>query len=81
MRAMQPLRDYLLFASEAELVGLAGLAMIGVALFALAAEKRRNAKARFDALGWMPWTPIFMGSAMIAAALLILAIKGVMTGE
>lgn len=78
---MQALRDYWLFASEAELVGLAGLGMIGVALFALWAEKRRNKVARIDRIGWVPWTPIFMGSAMIAAGLIALAFKGIMSGE
>ncbi len=78
---IQRIYDGWLFASEAEIVGLAGLAMIGVALIALFAEKRRNRVARIDRIGWVPWTPIFLASAMIAAALIALAFKGIMAGE
>lgn len=80
MRDME-LADFITFASEAEIVGLWGLAMIGVALFALFAERRRNRVASFDRVGWVPWTPIFMGSAMIGAGLIALAAKGIIAGE
>jgi len=72
--------DFLTFASEAEIVGLWGLALLCMAAFALLAEKRRNKTARFDRVGWMPWTPIFMFSAMIGAGLLALAAKGIVAG-
>ncbi len=81
MDIIQPLRDYLTFASEAEIVGLWGLAMVLVALLALWAEKRRNKVAKFDNVGWVPWTAIFMTSAMIAAACIALAAKGIIAGE
>ncbi|WP_209347151.1 hypothetical protein [Pontixanthobacter sp. CEM42] len=69
------------FASEAEIVGLWGLALIGVAIFALFAEKRRNKVARIDRIGWVPWTSVFMFSAMIGAGLIALAVKGIFSGE
>ncbi|MGB3737901.1 MAG: hypothetical protein WA948_00955 [Pontixanthobacter sp.] len=81
MAPMDDLRAYWIFASEAELVGIAGLVMVGVALFALFAEKRRNRVARIDRMGWVPWTGVFMASAMIAAALFALALKGIAAGE
>ncbi len=75
------LANFFTFASEAEIVGLWGVAMIGLSLFALIAERRRNRVATFDKVGWVPWTPIFMGSAMIGAGLIALAAKGIIAGE
>ncbi|WP_235901029.1 hypothetical protein [Pontixanthobacter aquaemixtae] len=72
---------YLTFASEAEIVGLWGLAMFAVAIFALLAEKRRNKVARIDRIGWVPWLNIFLTSAMIGAGLIALAAKGIIAGE
>lgn len=69
------------FASEAEIVGLWGIALIGIAIFALFAEKRRNKVARIDRIGWVPWTSVFVFSAMIGAGLIALAAKGILTGE
>jgi len=79
MREMQ-LADSLTFASEAEIVGLWGLAMLAIAVIALLMEKRRNKTARFDRVGWVPWTPIFIFCAMIGAGLLALAVKGIAAG-
>lgn len=75
------LDQFITFASEAEIVGLWGLALVGVAIFALFAEKRRNKVARIDRIGWVPWTSVFVFSAMIGAGLLALAFKGILTGE
>lgn len=80
MAAMQRVHDFLVFASEAEIVGLWGLGMVLVALFALWADKRRSRYARLDKVGWVPWTSVFLASATIAAALLALAAKGIAAG-
>jgi hypothetical protein len=81
MAMLEQIHTFITFASEAEIVGLWGLLMIGVALLALWAEKRRNRLARIDRIGWMPWTTVFLTSAMIAAACLALAAKGIIAGE
>ena len=81
MAAMQRVHDFLVFASEAEIVGLWGLGMLLVAFAALWADKKRARNARFDRVGWMPWTTIFMASALVAATLLVLAVKGIIAGE
>lgn len=81
MQWAHDLERHLTFASEAEIVGLWGAALIGVAIIALFAEKRRNKVARIDRIGWVPWTSIFVFSAMIGAGLIALAVKGLFTGE
>ncbi|MXP13583.1 hypothetical protein GRI44_02285 [Altererythrobacter confluentis] len=74
------LHQFLTFASEAEIAGLWGLGMIGIALLALLGERRRMKRARIDGVGWVPWTSIFMTSAIIGAGLLALSAKGLMAG-
>ena len=81
MSRRMKLTQFLTFASDAEIVGLWGLAMAGIALLALWAEKRRTRKARIDRIGWVPWTTVFMASAMVAAGLIALAFKGIIAGE
>lgn len=72
--------QFLTFASEAEIVGLWGLALLIVAVIALIGERRRMKRARIDRIGWVPWTNIFMVSAIIGMGLLALAAKGIMAG-
>lgn len=74
------LHDFFTFASEAEIVGLWGLALLIVAALSLLGEKRRMKRARIDGAGWVPWTNLFMGSAMIGMGLLALAAKGILAG-
>lgn len=74
------LPEFLVFASDAEIVGLWGVCMICVALLALWGERRRMKRARIDRVGWMPWTTLFMASAVIGAGLLALSVKGLAAG-
>ena len=74
------LHAFLTFASEAEIVGLWGIMLLIVAVFALWGERRRMKRARIDRIGWVPWTNIFMTSAIIGMGLLVLAVKGIMAG-
>ncbi|MXO57506.1 hypothetical protein GRI36_11520 [Altererythrobacter gangjinensis] len=78
---MEWVHKFVVFASEAKILGLWGLAMICIAAAALIAERRRNRVARIDRIGWVPWTAIFMFSAMIGAGLLALAAKGIAAGQ
>ncbi|MFZ1742012.1 MAG: hypothetical protein WAT93_04115 [Pontixanthobacter sp.] len=77
MRSMKRVHDFLIFASDAELLGIWGLALLLIAIAALLAERRRNRLASFDRVGWVPWTALYMFSAMIGMALLALAAKGI----
>jgi hypothetical protein len=64
---------FLLFASDATLLGIGGAALILVSFAAALGEKRRRRRREVDAVGCMPWTTLsvltFMaGAALIAAA-------------
>ena len=73
------LPDWILFASDATLVGLAAGAMLLLAAFALLAETRRNRRKVIDRVGCMPWTLMFLACAVTGAGLLIVAVKGWLT--
>ncbi len=80
MRRVNAIANHLLFASEAELVGLGGAAVLVMAVIALWAERRRARTARFDNVGWVPWTSIFVFCTMIGSAMMLLAIKSFAAG-
>ena len=68
--------DFLLFASDATLAALWGGALLALAALALLAERRRARRTRVDAVGCMPWTALFIASAVSGVALLTLAVQG-----
>lgn len=72
--------QFFTFASEAEIVGLWGLVLLLVAAIALVAERRRMKRVRIDGAGWVPWTTLFMVSAITGMGLLALAVKGILAG-
>lgn len=74
------MHEFLTFASEAEIVGLWGLALLALAAASLIAERRRMKRARIDRIGWVPWTNVFMVSAIVGMGLLALAAKGILAG-
>lgn len=74
------MHEFLTFASEAEIVGLWGLALLVLAAASLIAERRRMKRARIDRIGWVPWTNVFMVSAIVGMGLLALAAKGILAG-
>ena len=71
---------FLTFASEAEIVGLWGITFLLLALVALLGERRRMKRARFDGIGWVPWTPLFLTFAVVGGGLLVLSVKGIIAG-
>ncbi|MGB5779315.1 MAG: hypothetical protein WBH10_09585 [Allopontixanthobacter sediminis] len=79
-RGAMSVHEFLTFASEADIVGLWGLAMLVLAVVSLIAERRRMKRTRIDRIGWVPWTNIFMISAIIGMGLLALAAKGILAG-
>ena len=68
--------ESLLFASDATLAGIAGAALLIVALAAVVAERRRTRRAEIDAVGFMPWTTIFFLAFFCGVLLVSLAVKG-----
>lgn len=74
------LHQFFTFASEAEIVGLWGIALLIISALSLLGERRRMKRARIDGAGWVPWTNMFMASAIIGMGLLALAAKGILAG-
>lgn len=72
--------DFLLFASDATLFGLAGGALLLVALAAFAGERRRMRRKHIDAVGWMPWTTLFFVAFFCGVSLLAVAVAGWIRG-
>lgn len=70
----------LLFASDATLAGLIGGALLALALVALLAERLRARRRRIDAVGWVPWTAVFLFCAFAGVAAVTLAVKGWLAG-
>jgi len=65
---------FLLFASDATLLGLSGAALLALAFLAWLGERRRKRRISIDAVGWVPWTTVaflsfFAGLVLLAVAL------------
>ncbi|MBU0669282.1 MAG: hypothetical protein KKH37_08380 [Alphaproteobacteria bacterium] len=73
------LPETLLFASDAELLALAGAALLVLAGFASLMERRRSRRAALHRVGWMPWTGIFLTLAVIGGGLLSVAVPALLT--
>ena len=71
---------FLLFASDATLVGLAGAASLTVAGVALFGERRRLRRKHIDAVGWMPWTTLSVLATFAGLSLLAMAAMGWLRG-
>jgi hypothetical protein len=74
------LRDALLFASDAELAIVAGLAFLVLAALMRFAERRRFRRERIDRVGWVPWTGLFLVFAVIGLTLTGLGAMGLVRG-
>jgi len=72
--------DFLLFASDATLVGIAGGGLLLIALVAMLAERRRLKRQDINAVGCMPWSALFMLTFFGGAILMALAVKGWLSG-
>ena len=78
------LPDFLLFASDAELMAYWGVGFVAVAIFAMTMEKRRNRRDPFDRIekvGLVPWTTIFVLCMIIGGGLLATALPRVIAGN
>lgn len=72
--------DFLLFASDATLVGLLGGALLLVSLAASLGERRRMRRKHIDAVGWMPWTTLSVLTTFAGLSLLAMAATGWLRG-
>ncbi|WP_324828080.1 hypothetical protein [Qipengyuania zhejiangensis] len=72
--------DFLLFASEAEILTLWGVGFLLVAGFCSWMERRRIKRAELNRVGWVPWTGLFVCFAVIGGGCLAVAIPGLAQG-
>lgn len=72
--------DFLLFASDATLLGLAGLALVVLAMLAWLGERRRMRRSHIDAVGFVPWTTISVLAFFAGAVVLAMAAVGWLKG-
>lgn len=72
--------SFLTFASDAEVLALWGALFLALALGALAGERVRQKRSRIDRVGWIPWTGVFLASAIVGGGLLAMAVPGLLRG-
>lgn len=73
----------LLFASDADLLALLGVSLLLMAATAWIMDRRRHNRDRIsaaDRVGWMPWTMIFLLSAVIGIGLLAVSVPALIAG-
>ncbi len=66
--------------TDAEQVSVLGVVLLAVAAFAALMEWRRNRRrdlARLEKVGWVPWTSVFMLTAMLGAGCLVMSLSAV----
>lgn len=71
----------LIFASDAALIALAGLGAWVFAAFCLVMELLRNKRRsveRLERVGWVPWTNLFLASAVIGGGFLVMSLPVVL---
>lgn len=71
----------LTFASDAALLTLAGIVCWAFAALCLVMEQRRIRRRSLDRLeqvGWVPWTPLFLGGAVIGGGFLAVSLPVVL---
>lgn len=74
------LPEHLLFASNAELAALGGLAFLLLAAATRIADRRRLQRQSIDHVGWVPWTGLFLVLAMVGLTLLALGVPALIRG-
>ena len=72
--------DFLLFASDATLLGLAAGVLLLVAAYAGFAERRRVRRKAIDAVGWVPRLTVFFVCFFPGVILAVLAAAGWLKG-
>lgn len=79
---MNPIDAYELL-TDAEQVSVLGGVLLVIAAFAALMEWRRSRRrdlARLEAVGWVPWTTVFMLTATLGAGCLAMSLKAVAQG-
>jgi hypothetical protein len=74
------LSQSLLLASDATWAGIAGGALLLVAVMTWLGERRRRRRTQIDAVGCMPWSTLSVLATMTAMVLLAMAANGWLHG-
>lgn len=68
----------LIFASDAKLITLIGVGFFALAGFALLMESRRAKRDQIERVGWIPWTGVFLGCAVIGGGMLSMSLPSLL---
>ena len=71
----------LMFASDAKLITLIGVGFFVVAGFALWMESRRSKRDQIERVGWVPWTGVFLGCAIIGGGMLSMSVPALLSNS
>ncbi len=77
MESYEP--SWLLFASDAKLQMIFGVAFLLAAVVALIMDRRRHNRDRLsaaDRVGWVPWTMVFLTGATLGLGLIAASLAG-----
>ena len=72
--------DFLLFASDATLLGLAGAGLLLLSVGTVLGDRRRARRKHVDAVGWVPWATLSVVTAFVGLSLLAMAAMGWLRG-
>ena len=72
--------DHFLLSSDAKLLAVCGFVFWLVAALALLMDKRRLKRREINRVGWVPWTGVFLGCAIIGGGILALALPVIVGG-
>ena len=72
--------DFLLFASDATLIGITAAALVLISTAAWLGERRRRRRRSIDEVGWMPWTTLSVLTFFGGMVLLAIAAGGWIAG-
>ena len=72
--------DFLLFASDAEILALWGVALLVVAGICSLMERRRLKRTQINQVGWVPWTGLFVMFAVLGGGMLAVSVPAIMQG-
>ena len=70
----------LLFASDAALLGVVGLACLALAALLWLGQVRRQRRHDLDAVGWVPWSGLSLLAFGVGALAVIVAAIGLLKG-
>jgi len=72
--------DFIHFASDATLIGLAAAALLAMSVASFLGERRRVRRKHIDAVGWMPWSTVSVLTTFAGLSLLAMAVTGWLKG-